>query len=152
MISSTYNFQLHLQHSQRCFSQPVVLKFVVLPDFSPALRGFSSALPDLSAALPDLLSGLPELLSMLPDLSSGLPDMSSALPDMSLGLPDMSSGLSDLLSALPGAPRCSQSSLRRSEVFPNLSQSLPWYSCTSHHRSQLLRRPARPPSHSLILS
>ena len=50
-----------------------------------------------------------------------------------------------------GTPGCTQSSLRRTKVFPNQSQSLPWYSCTSHQRSQLLRRPAGMPSYSLIL-
>jgi len=54
--------------------------------------------------------------------------------------------------SLPGASRCTQSSIWCSEVFPNLSQSLPWYSCTSDHRSQLLWWPAGMPSKSLILS
>jgi len=47
---------------------------------------------------------------------------------------------------LPGGPRCTQSSLLWSEVFPNLTQSLPWYSWTSHQRSLLLSRPAGMPS------
>jgi len=35
-------------------------------------------------------------------------------------------------------PRCTQHSLQHSNVFLNSSQSLPWYSCTSNQRSQLL--------------
>jgi len=35
-------------------------------------------------------------------------------------------------------PRCTQRSLRRSDVNPNISQSLPSYSCISHQRSQYL--------------
>jgi hypothetical protein len=38
-----------------------------------------------------------------------------------------------------------------SQVIRNLSQSLPWYSSTSHHWSQLLRGPARMPSYGLTL-
>jgi len=34
--------------------------------------------------------------------------------------------------------RCSQACLRPSNVFPNSSQSLPWYSCASYQRSKLL--------------
>ena len=34
--------------------------------------------------------------------------------------------------------RCTQSSLWGSDVFPNLTQSLPWYTHTSHQRTQLL--------------
>jgi len=91
MISSSYDFQAHQQHSQRrcCFSQNALLWFEVLPD---------------------------------------------------------------LLPVHPGSPRCNQSSLRFSEVFPNLSQSHPWYSSTSHQRFQLLRRLAGMPSWGLILS
>jgi len=130
-ISSSYDFQAYLQHSERCFSQTALLWFEVLPDLSPVLRGLSWVLPDLSPALLDLSLALLDLLPALLDLSPALLDLSLALL---------------------GAPRCTQSSLRRSEVFPNLLQSLPWYSCTSHQRSQLLRRLAEMPSYSLILS
>jgi hypothetical protein len=57
-ISSSYDFQVPLQHSQRCFSQPALLWFEVLPVLSPALWGLSSALPNLSSALPDLTLAL----------------------------------------------------------------------------------------------
>jgi len=130
MISSSYDFQAHLQHSQRCFSQTAPLLFKVLPDLYQALGGLSYALPDLSPALSDLSSALPDLSPALPDLSSPLPDFSPALQS---------------------AHRCTQSSLRCSEVFRNLSQSLQWYSCTSHPRSQLLWRPAGMPFYCLIL-
>jgi hypothetical protein len=57
MISSSYNFQVHQQRSQRrcCFSQTAILWFEVLPDMSPALPGFSPALP----GAPRLVSGPP---------------------------------------------------------------------------------------------
>ena len=46
-ISSSYDFQAHLQHSQRrwCFSQTAIQWFEVLPGMSPALPGLSPALP-----------------------------------------------------------------------------------------------------------
>jgi len=62
------------------------------------------------------------------------------------------SALPSLLPVLPGAVRCTQSSLWHSEVFLNLSQSLPLYSSTSHQRSQLLWRLAEMPTQGLILS
>jgi len=112
---------------------------------SQVLQGLLSALPGLSSALPDLSSALPDMSSALPGLLPALPHLSPALADFSPALPD-------LLPTLPGAPRCTQSSLQCSEVFSNISQSLPWQSCTSQQRSQLLRKPARMPSYGLILS
>jgi len=53
---------------------------------------------------------------------------------------------------LGDTPRCAQPSLQHSDVFPNWSKSLPWNSCSSHQRSQLLPRPAGMPSKGLILS
>jgi len=49
-ISSSYDFQAHLQRSQRrcCFSQTALLWFEVHPDLSPALPGLSPALPGAS--------------------------------------------------------------------------------------------------------
>jgi len=73
-------------------------------------------------------------------------------PDLSLALPGLSPALPGVSSALPGPPRCTQGSRWHSEEFPNLSQWLSWYSCTSHRRSQLLRRPARMRSWGPILS
>jgi hypothetical protein len=55
---------------------------------------------------------------VLPGWSPPLRGLLSAHYDMSLALPDLSQ-------ALPGTPRCTQCSLQRSEMFPNLSQSLP---------------------------
>ena len=81
-----------------------------------------------------------------------LPGLSSALPGLSLSLPDLSLALPGSSPALPGAPRCTQCSLRHSEAISNLSQLLPLHSCTSHQRSQLLRRPAGMPSYTLIPS
>jgi len=60
--------------------------------------------------------------------------------------------LRGVLLTLPGARRCTQSSYQWSKIFPNLSQSLPWYFCTSHHWSKLLRSPVGMPSEGLILS
>ena len=68
---------------------------------------------------------LPGLSSVFPDLLSAFPDLSSVLAGLSLALPD-------LLAALSGAPRWTQWSHRRFKVFSKWSQSLPWYSCTSH--------------------
>ena len=66
-ISSSYDFQAHLQRSQRCrFSQTALQWFQVLP-------GFSSALPGLPLALPDVSSALPGSSSAHPDLSPALP-------------------------------------------------------------------------------
>jgi len=67
-------------------------------------------------------------------------------------LPGLSSAHPGLVLPHPGAPRCSQSSLRCAEVFPNLSQSLPLYSCSSHQRSHLLWSLAGMPSSGLMLS
>jgi len=79
------------------------------------------------------------------------PDCSSVIR----GASSLVTGVPRLITSAPrliaGTPGCTQSSLRRTRVFTNLSQSLPWYSCTSHQGSQLLRRPAGMPSHSLIL-
>jgi len=59
-MSSSYDFQAHLQRSQRwCFSQTALLWFEVLPELLPALRGLSSAHWNLSPALPDWLPALP---------------------------------------------------------------------------------------------
>jgi len=132
-VSHSYDFQAHQQSSKRrWFSQTALQWFEVLP-------GWSSVLPCMSLALPGLSS-------VLPGLSSALPGLSSALPGLALALPDLLSALPDFSLALPGALRCTQSSLQRTEVFSNSSQSLPWYSCTSHQRSQLLWRPAGMPS------
>jgi hypothetical protein len=59
-ISSSYDFQAHLQHSQRrcCYSQTALLWFKVLPDLSPALSGLSPTRPGLSLVLP----GAPRLV------------------------------------------------------------------------------------------
>jgi len=53
-ISSSHDFQVHQQHSQRrcCFSQNALLWFKVLPDLSPALSGLLPAHPGLPPALP----------------------------------------------------------------------------------------------------
>jgi len=61
------------------------------------------------------LSDGPELSLTLFEV---LADLSPAYPDLSLAYPD-------LLPALPGAHRCTQSSLQHSGMFPTLSQSLP---------------------------
>ena len=47
---------------------------------------------------------------------------------------------------------CSQTCHQHSRVSANLSQSLPWYFCTSDRRSQLLRRLTGMPSYGLVLS
>ena len=132
-ICSSYDFQAHQQRSQRrCFSQTALLWFKVLPDLSPALL-------DLSTVLLDWLPAHLDMSPALRDLSPALLDLSPVLPDSSLALPGW-------LPAHPDAPRCTWSSLRCSEVFPNLTKSLQWYFCTSHQRSQLLWRPAGMPS------
>jgi len=52
MISSSYDFQVHQQRSQRrCLSQTALLGFEVLPDMSPVLLDLSQALLDLLLAL-----------------------------------------------------------------------------------------------------
>jgi len=74
-------------------------------------------------------------------------------------LPDLWSALKDAARILHGAPRfvggspkCTQCSLRPSEVVPNLSQSLPLPSCSCHQISQLLWRPNGMPSQGVIVS
>jgi len=79
MISSSYEFQAHQQHSQRrcCFSQTALLWFEVLPDMSLALSGLSLALPGLSPALPGLspaLPGAPRLVVGVSSYSEGQQD------------------------------------------------------------------------------
>jgi hypothetical protein len=72
------------------------------------------------------------------------------------GVPRILTGAPGLVTCasrlVAGPPRCTQSSFRRTEVFPNRSQSLPWYICNSYWRSQLLWRLPGMPSYSLILS
>jgi hypothetical protein len=71
---------------------------------------------------------------------------SEVLVGLSSAHPDLSFALSGLLWALVDAGRMTQSALRRSEVFPNLSFSLSWYFCTGNQKFQLLSRPAGVPS------
>jgi len=137
MISQSYDIKAHQQRSKttRCFSQTATKWFEVRPDLSLALQGMSSVHPDLLSAHTDLSSAHPDLSSVHPNLSLAHPDMSSAHCDLSTAHPDLSP-------AHPGAPKWTQCSPLHSEVFPDLSQSLPWYTCTSNQKSQLLRRPA----------
>jgi len=83
MISSSYDFQTHQQHSQRrWFSQTTQLQFMVLADWSLVLRDMLSALWDISPALPDLslpLWGAPRLLLCTPRCSQMHPKFSPAL-------------------------------------------------------------------------
>jgi len=63
-ISSSYDFQAHLQRFQRrcCFSQTALLWFEVFPDLSPALPGLSPALPGARrhvVGAPRLVAGAP---------------------------------------------------------------------------------------------
>jgi len=65
-ISSSCNFQAHLQRSQRCrLSQTALQRFnvllglsLVLPGISPALPGVSTPLPGVSPALPGVSPAL----------------------------------------------------------------------------------------------
>jgi len=83
-MSSSYDFQAHLQHSQRsCFSQTALLWFDVLPELLPALRGLSSAHRDLSPALPDLSPadpGAPKVFSSAPQCSQTYHNHSHGTP------------------------------------------------------------------------
>jgi len=123
---SSNDFQVHQQHSQRKFwiFQPALLLFEALPGLSPEL-------PDLPLLLPDLLLAL-----------AGLLPAPTGAPKIVLGVPRL----------LAGAPKCTKSSLWCLEVFPHLSQSLPWYSYNSLQRSQLLCRLGGIVSLALILS
>jgi len=69
MISSSYDFQAHQQHSQRrcCFSQTALLWFEVLPDMSPALPGSWQSLPGASG----LVVGAPRLVARASSYSEG---------------------------------------------------------------------------------
>ena len=66
---SSYDFQAHLQRSQRrcCLSQTALLWFEVLPDMSLALQCLSSALP----GAPRLVVGAPRLVAGAPSYSEG---------------------------------------------------------------------------------
>jgi len=76
-MSSSYDFQPHLQRSQRrCFSQTALLWFEVLPEMLLALRGLSSAHRDLSPALP----GAPKVLSGGPGCSQTYHNHSHGTP------------------------------------------------------------------------
>jgi hypothetical protein len=68
-ISSSYDFEAHLQRSQRrwCFSQTALLWFEVHPNLSPALPGLSPALP----GAPRLVVGAPRLVTGAPSYSEG---------------------------------------------------------------------------------
>jgi len=145
-ISSSYDVQAHQPSSQKiCVSLTAVLWFDVLPDLSSAILDLMQGIPGLLLVLRGLSSALPDVMQAHPDLLSALRGVSLVLPELSLALPKLSQ-------ALPGASRRQQCSLQHSEVFPNLSQSLPWYSYASHHRSQLLGRPAGMPTYGLFHS
>jgi len=132
-ICSSFDFQAHQQHSQRwCFSQTALRWFELLLDFSPGHQALSLAHRILSPVHLDLSPALLDLSPALPDLTPALP----GAPRYVVGAPRLTAG----------APRSTQSSLRHSEVFPKLSKSLPWYSCSGHQRSQLIWRPAGMPS------
>jgi len=131
-ISSSYDFLAHQLRSHRgCFFQTALLWFEVLPDLSLGLHGLSWLHRELSPAHSDSSA-------VHPDLSPVYDILLPVLPD--------------LLLALPCAPRWTQSSLTRSEVFPNLLKSLRLCTCTRHQRFQLLRRLARIPFYGPILS
>jgi len=70
MISSSYDFQTHLQRSQRwCHSQTALLWFDVLPGLLSAHPGFRSAHPGLSSGVP----GAPRLVVVAPRFAPGAP-------------------------------------------------------------------------------
>jgi hypothetical protein len=69
-ISSSYDFQAHLQRSQRrcCFPQTALLWFEVHPDLSPALPRLSPALP----GAPRLVVSARRIVAGAPSYSEGL--------------------------------------------------------------------------------
>ena len=70
-ISTSYDFQAHLQCSQRwcCFSQTALQWFKVLPGLSSALQDLSSALP----GAPGLVIGATRLVTSAPRFVAGAP-------------------------------------------------------------------------------
>ena len=94
-ISSSYEFPVHLQRSQRChFSQTVLKWFEVLPGFSLTLPGA----PRLVVGAPRHFFGAPRLLVGAPRHLIGTPSLVVSAPRLIVGAPSL----------LPGAPRCSQ--------------------------------------------
>jgi len=76
-MSASYNFQAHLQHSQRCcFSQTTLQWFTELNGFSLALPGFSPALPDTPRHVigaPRIVAGSPRWSQTYHNHSPGTP-------------------------------------------------------------------------------
>jgi len=128
-ISSTYDFYVTQHHSDRrcCVSQTTLQWFEVLLGRLQALQGVPRFVVSSARIVID---------------ASGL----------DVGTPRCSKACHQRFHLLAGAPRCTQSLLRPTEVFSNLLQSLPLYCCMRHQSFQLLRRPAGMPSQGLILS
>jgi len=126
MISSSYNFQAHLQHSQRrcCFSQTALQWFEVLPDLSPATPDLSPALPGLSPALPGapkLVIGAPRLVAGNPSYSEGRQECPPRVwysPEI-----DASKFILHILSDTPGAFQWLKYILLMSSVSPNINEN-----------------------------
>ena len=132
-ITSRYDFQAYLPDSRPTCSIPGV-PAAFQAHLNHSRRTWS--IPGAPAAFPKKM--------FFPHCSSVIRGASSLVT----GALRLVTSAPRLVASTPG---CTHSSLRRTKVFPNLSQSLPWYCCTSHWRSQLLRRPAGMPSYSLIL-
>ena len=96
-----------------------------------------------------VIHGAPRHVAGTPKLFAGAPRLVVSAPRLVVGAPRLVVSAPRLVI---GTPRCSKWSLWHSEVFSNSSESLPWYSCTSHQWFQWLWRPARMPLYSLILS
>jgi len=131
--SSSYDFQLQQQHSQRRWycSQTALQWFHVLPGLTSELPGLSLVLPSLSL--------------VLPSLSLVLPSVSLVHPCWSLVLPDSSSVLAAALRLVAGTPRLAACTLRIVTAAPRCSPCHDWMSYVHVHCSLVL--PGAPEGH-----
>jgi len=117
-ISTSFDIQAHLQRSKRGY-------------FSQTMLLCFEVLSRLVVRTPRYVIGTPRLVI-------GPPRHVVSAPWLVVGARRL----------VTSTPRCSQACLWRSKVFSNLSQSLQWYFCRMHQKSQLLRWPARISSYS----
>jgi len=132
MISRSYDFQAHQQHSKRwCLSQTALLWFGVLPDWSPELLDLSPGLPGLSLALrglspwfpvaPRHAVGAPRLVTAAPRCPQVHPKFSPVLRRVPKPLTITPMVLLYQSSEIPVTLKASRNPLLGSETLPKLS-------------------------------
>jgi hypothetical protein len=74
-----------------------------------------------------------EVVAMISRPTSSVPKIEVVFPDSPIIIPGVPSLVTGPVWIVVGAARYTECSLQRSEVFPDLSHSLPQYFCTGYH-------------------